>query len=174
MNTSSLWSRILVIGGSIAMVVGAIDPMEGSLLILPGSGLVALGTFLGQGKRRLIVYRVWVFILIAIGVGAMWGLTMIGGIGGSSGRSVWWGVLILPYLIGWSMGIWGPGSPRWMLWLGIVVGLLYQAILVKAVMGLARHHGTMPLAPSIIISTLGVLTIVGCLIRLTKRVPEGQ
>jgi hypothetical protein len=104
----------------------------------------------------------------------MWGLTMIGGIGGSSGRSVWWGVLILPYLIGWSMGIWGPGSPRWMLWLGIVVGLLYQAILVKVVMGLARHHGTMPLAPSIIISTLGVLTIVGCLIRLTKRVPEGQ
>ena len=98
------------------MVVGAIDPMEGSLLILPGSGLVALGTFLGQSERRLIAYRVWVFILIAIGVGALWGLSMVGGFGGKSGRSMWWGVLILPYLIGWNMGIWGPGSPRWLLW----------------------------------------------------------
>ena len=28
-NARSLWSRILIILGSIAMVVGAIDPMEG-------------------------------------------------------------------------------------------------------------------------------------------------
>jgi hypothetical protein len=53
------------------MVVGAIDPMEGSLLILPGSGMVALGTFIAQSERRLIAYRVWVFILIAIGVGCL-------------------------------------------------------------------------------------------------------
>ena len=39
------------------MLVGAIDPIEGSLLILPGSGLVALGTFLAQSERRLITYR---------------------------------------------------------------------------------------------------------------------
>ena len=43
MNARSLWSRILVIVGSIAMLVGALDPMEGSVVILPGSGLVALG-----------------------------------------------------------------------------------------------------------------------------------
>jgi hypothetical protein len=86
--------------GSIAMLVGAVDPMEGSVVILPGSGLVALGTLLGQSERRLIAFRVWVFILIAIGVGALWGLSMVGGIGGSSGHSIWWGVLILPYLIG--------------------------------------------------------------------------
>ena len=63
MNTRGLWSRILIIAGSIAMLVGALDPMEGSLVILPGSGLVAFGTFLGQTERRLIAYRVWVFIL---------------------------------------------------------------------------------------------------------------
>ena len=112
MNAGSLWSRILIMAGSIAMLVGALDPMEGSVVILPGSGLVALGMFLGQNERRLIAYRVWVFILIVIGVGAMWGLTSVGGFGGNSGRSMWWGVLILPYLIGWSMGIWGPGSPH--------------------------------------------------------------
>ena len=101
MNARGIWSRILVIVGSIAMLAGAIDPMEGSVVILAGSGLVALGAFLGQGERRLIAYRVWVFILIMIGVGALWGLSNLGGIGGKSGRSMWWGVLILPYLIGW-------------------------------------------------------------------------
>ena len=89
MNARKLWSRILITVGSIAMLVGAIDPMEGSLVILPGSLLVALGTFLGQSERKLIAYRVWVFILIAIGVGAMWGLTMAGGFGGKSGHSMW-------------------------------------------------------------------------------------
>ena len=44
-NTHATWSRILIPVGGLAMLVGAIDPMEGSLLILPGSGLVALGTF---------------------------------------------------------------------------------------------------------------------------------
>ena len=40
------------------------------------------------------------------------GGAMAGGIGGSYGVSPWWAVLMLPYPIGWSMGIWGPGSPR--------------------------------------------------------------
>jgi hypothetical protein len=75
MNARSIWSRILVIVGSIAMLVGAHDPMEGAVVILPGSGLVALGAFLGHSERRLIAYRVGVFVLILIGVGAMWGLS---------------------------------------------------------------------------------------------------
>ena len=68
-TSRSLWSRILIALGSLGMLVGAIDPMEGSLIILPGSLLVALGTFLGQCERRLIAYRVWIFILVAIGLG---------------------------------------------------------------------------------------------------------
>ena len=148
------------------MVVGALDPMEGSLIILPGSLLVALGTFVGQCERRLIAYRVWVFILIAIGVGALWGLS---GFGGKSGRSMWWGVLILPYLIGWSMGIWGPGSPRWLLWLGIAVGLWYMAILVPVLANPRQHDGTMSALPGITIAAVGVLTIGGCVSRLRRR-----
>jgi hypothetical protein len=178
MNGRSIWSRILIIVGSIAMLVGALDPMEGSVVILPGSGLVALGTFLGQSERRLIAYRVWVFILIAIGVGAVWGLTWVGGFGGNSGRSIWWGVMILPYLIGWSMGIWGPGSPRWLLWLGIVVGLWYLALLGMVLKSPGRHHGAMSAMqsamPVIIIAAIGVLTIGGCISRLRNRTAERQ
>jgi hypothetical protein len=168
-TSRSLWSRILIVLGSIGMLVGAIDPMEGSIIILPGSLLVALGTFLGQCERQLIAYRVWVFILVAIGVGAMWGLTMVGGIGGKSGHSMWWGVLILPYLIGWSMGIWGPGSPRWLLLLGIGVGLWYLAILAMVLKHPGRQGGSLP---GIIIAVIGVLTIGGCISRLKKRIPK--
>ena len=170
MSTRNVWSRVLVMAGYIGMVIGAIDPLEGSLLILPGSGLVALGTYLSQSERRFTAYRVWVFLLIAIGVGAMWGLSSVGGIGGGSGRSMWWGVLILPYLIGWSMGIWGPGSPRWLLWLGIGVSLWYLAILA---MVLARP-GRLPGGAAIVFTIFGVLTIVGCVHGLRRRTGQSQ
>jgi len=164
MSTTNAWSRLLVIAGHIGMVIGAIDPLEGSLLILPGSGLVAFGTYLSQSERRFTAFRVWVFILIAMGVGAMWGLSSGGGIGGGSGRSMGWGVLILPYLIGWSMGIWGPGSPRWLLWLGIGVGLWYLAVPAM----LLTRPGKLPGGAAIVVATFGVLTIVGCILRLRR------
>ncbi len=172
MNTRSFWSRILVTGGGIATVVGAIDPMEGSLLILPGSGMIALGAFFAQSERRLIAYRVWVLILIAIGVGGLWGLNEVGGFGGSSGRSLWWGVLILPYPIAWSMGIWGPGSPRWILWLGMAVGLWYLTILVMILMNPTRPGAS--IGAGIFIAAIGLLTIGGCIHRLRKQISEQQ
>jgi purine-cytosine permease-like protein len=107
MNSRTLWSRILKVVGGIAMLVGTLDPLEGSLLILPGSGLVALGTNVGGNERRTVLYWVWAFILIAVGVGAMFGLSAVGGIGGKSGHSMWWGILILPYPVGWLMAVGG-------------------------------------------------------------------
>lgn len=107
MDARMLWSRILVSLGGIAMLLGAVDPLEGSLLILPGSGLVALGFFLGKRERRILVYSLSVFILIAIGVAAMFALSAVGGFGGTSGRSMWWGVLVLPYPVGWIMAFAG-------------------------------------------------------------------
>ena len=49
----------------------------------------------------------WCLILglIAFGVGAMFVLSAIGGFGGTRGPSMWWGLLILPYPIGWVMGL---------------------------------------------------------------------
>ena len=167
-----IWSRLLTLVGGIAMLIGALDPMEGSIVILPGSGLVVLGTWLGQSGRRLIAYRVWVFILIAMGVGALWGLSSVGGIGGSSGHSMWWGLLVLPYLIGWSMGIWGPGSPRWLLLLGMAVGLWYLAMLAMVLIRSGGPHGAASVMPVAVIGTIGVVTIGGCILRLRKRIAE--
>jgi len=105
MNIRKLGARILILTGGIAMLVGAADPMEGSLVILPGSGLVAAGTFLSNVGRKVILDWLWIFAAIAFGVGALWGLSWVGGFGGHSGRSGWWGLLIVPYPIGWVVGI---------------------------------------------------------------------
>ena len=105
MNHRSLWSRIIVIIGSIAMLVGALDLLEGSLAILIGSGLVTLGTFFSRAGRQMLFYWIIIFSLIIIGVGAMFALSGVGGIGGTCGHSMWWVVLVLPYPIGWVMGI---------------------------------------------------------------------
>ena len=96
-----------------------------------------------------------VFILIALGVGALWGLSELGGFGGTSGRSNWWALLLLPYLIGWPMGICGPGLPRWMRLLGIGVGLWYLSI------GASLSNGI-----GIVLLTIGLLTIGGCIWRV--------
>jgi len=107
MNPRTLWARVLVTLGGIAMLLGTVDPLEGSLLILPGSGLVTLGMFVGKRERRTKIYWLWVFILIAVGVGAMFVLSAFGGIGGKSGHSMWWGLLLLPYPAGWLMALAG-------------------------------------------------------------------
>jgi hypothetical protein len=89
------------------MLLGTIDPLEGSLLILPGSGLVALGMYLGGKDRKTVLYWTWVFILIAVGVAAVFGFSAVGGIGGKTGRSMWWGLLMAPYPVGWLMALLG-------------------------------------------------------------------
>ena len=162
-NHRSLWTKIMVVLGSLGLLVGALDPLEGSVVILAGSGLLALGTWLGRAESRLIRYRTLVFILIAFGVGAMFGLSAIGGLGGKSGHSMWWGVLILPYLIGWSLGIWGPGNPRWVLGSGIVVGLWY---LTLGGIALSGHRMAGDWALAAVMWTVGLSTIAGCVIRL--------
>ncbi len=104
-NKPGRWWRILLIAGLVAMLLGAADPLEGSLVILPGSGMVALGALLGKTRHR--GFLAWAFVFVAVGVGVMWGLSAIGGIGGSTGRSLWWVLLLVPYAVGWVMGLVG-------------------------------------------------------------------
>jgi len=87
------------------MLLGAIDPLEGSPIILAGSGLAALAALLGKARRRRLLY--WALALVAAGVGAMWVLSALGGIGGDTGRSMWWGLFVLPYAVGWIGGLVG-------------------------------------------------------------------
>jgi hypothetical protein len=99
------WSRTLVIVGLAGMVIGALDPLEGSLVILPGTGLIAIGALLGRSRHRILLY--WSFALVTVGVATMWGLSALGGIGGDSGRSTWWGLVLSPYPVGWIAGLIG-------------------------------------------------------------------
>jgi len=96
---------MLVVAGLVGMLIGAIDPLEGSLVILPGTGIVALGAFVGKSRHRVLIY--WAVILVAVGVGAMFVLSAFGGIGGSTGHTIWWGLVILPYPVGWIVGLAG-------------------------------------------------------------------
>jgi hypothetical protein len=100
-------SRWLVIVGLVLMVIGVVDPMEGSVVILGGSILVAVGAFLSRTRYRLPVTA---FVLIAVGVGALFGMSALGGVGGNTGRSIWWLLLCLPYPIGWILGLIGAAS----------------------------------------------------------------
>ena len=105
MSGRAFWSHVLVVVGLIAMLVGAIDPLEGSFVILPGCGLVALGAVVGKSRYRGLLGGA--FVLVAVGVGAMVVLSYFGGIGGRSGHSMWWGLFILPYPVGWIAGLVG-------------------------------------------------------------------
>jgi hypothetical protein len=108
MDKRSRWSRVLVVAGLIVMLAGVIDPLEGSLVILPGSVMGTVGAMLaGTRYKKLIL---WSFVLVVVGVGALWGLSALGGVGnlGDGGRrSYWWALILAPYPVGWVMGIVG-------------------------------------------------------------------
>ena len=104
MNKKFIWlSRVLVVVGGLAMVVGAVDPLEGSLVILPGSALVTLGVFFNKYQPRLFRYWVFLFIMIAVGVGGLFALSSVGGFGPGA-YSYWWMLTELPYPVGVLLG----------------------------------------------------------------------
>jgi len=98
-------ARRLIVTGLAAMVVAALDPLEGSIVAFAGGALVALGARLRQSRH--LGYLYCCVALLAVGVGALWILSALGGFGGTSGRSYLWGLLIVPYPIGWLAGLIG-------------------------------------------------------------------
>ena len=97
------WTRIIFIMGVIALIIGAIDPLEGSIVIAAGSGFLALSTYLTNDRHRKIFLVS--LIMIIIGVSFLFYLSSLGGFGGTATLSWWWGTLILPYPIGWLISI---------------------------------------------------------------------
>jgi len=167
MTTASRTPLVLRLAGFIAMIVGAADPMEGSILILIGSALTAVGFFLARAEPRVVGYWVSAFLFTLVGVAALWGLSAVGGVGGSSGHSPLWLVLVLPYLGGWIMIAWGEGTPRWFPWLTIGIGLWWLAIPTMIVVQGAGRSPMWWTAP-IAIGVLGLITIAGGAARLRK------
>jgi hypothetical protein len=105
MNARINVSRVLIIVGMLAMLFGSIDPLEGSFVILPGVGVVALGAIVGKSRHSNSLC--WSFALVALGVAGMIVLSWLGGIGGNSGHSTWWAIVLLPYPVGWLTGLIG-------------------------------------------------------------------
>jgi uncharacterized membrane protein len=89
--------------GVTAMIIGILDFMEGSVVIAAGSLLITIATFLTHDRyRKLFLLST---ILIAIGVFLLFYLSSLGGFGGDSALSWWYGLFVLPYPIGWLMAI---------------------------------------------------------------------
>ena len=105
MHPDGRWSRPLVVAGLAAILLGTVDPLEGSIVILAGIALAALGAFLARSPLRNRMYLA--LALAVVGIGAMWGLSAVGGFGGQSGRSTWWALTIAPYPVAWALGIAG-------------------------------------------------------------------
>ena len=91
--------------GLALMLIGALDPMEGSVVIFAGSVVAALGAWGGRTKRRYL--QAGAAVLIGTGVGLLFGMSALGGVGGTSGRSIWWVLLVIPYPVGWIVGLTG-------------------------------------------------------------------
>ena len=93
------WTRAIYIIGIIALIIGTIDPLEGSVLIMAGSALLALSAYV-TSDRHTKIFSVSL-IMIVIGVFFLFYFSSLGGFGGTSTLSWWWGLLILPFPMGW-------------------------------------------------------------------------
>lgn len=104
MTTSTKdWNAIFFRIGVILFIIGTLDPMEGSILILIGS-IVFAAVSISTQKKYWKTFTC-AAILIAFGVGCLFLLSALGGFGGNSSMSWWWGLTILPYPIGWVLNV---------------------------------------------------------------------
>lgn len=138
MSTRMKWVWGLVLAGSFAMLIGAVDPLEGAIVILIGGGSASAGVYLAQTRMRRLVYGG--FILTVLSFVLLVVMSVLGGIGGSDSffRSKWWGLLLLPYPIGWILAMVGtafalaeliPGRWGWAaagIWILASVGMLVR------------------------------------------------
>lgn len=97
MKNQVKWVRIIYIIGVIALIIGALDPLEGSLVIDTGAVFIVLSSFLMQDRHR----KVFLIsaIMIFVGVFSLWLVSSLGGY--DPKREWWWNVLIIPYPLGW-------------------------------------------------------------------------
>jgi len=103
MENKKKWIKAIYITGIVALIIGALDPLEGSVVIAAGSAFIAFASHLTADRHWKIFLAT--FIMILIGVSFLFYLSSLGGFGGNSALSWWWGLLILPYPLGWLTNI---------------------------------------------------------------------
>jgi hypothetical protein len=108
--------------GHLLALLGAVDPLEGSVVVVIGCALVALHAWLTGVPRALLAYRTAVAVMAGLGVAALWGISALGGFGGEEGVAGAWALLVLPYPAALVALFSGPAAPRWVAWGGCAVG----------------------------------------------------
>lgn len=101
--SSRQWARGLIVTGIVLMAVPLVDPLEGSLVAIPGIAAVAASAHITHSRRR--AQTCWAAGFLVLGVSTMWILSAFGGLGGDTGRSLWWALVLLPYPVGWLLGL---------------------------------------------------------------------
>ena len=104
-TSSSPWPRRLLLAGTIAMFVGVLDPLEGSIVILAAVAVAAFAARALHSRHAHLLY--WALAFTFVGVAMLWGLSAVGGFGGPSGRTMWWAMTLVPYPIGFLLGVIG-------------------------------------------------------------------
>jgi hypothetical protein len=84
------------------LLLGALDPLEGSVLIGIGSVLLAFQMHFSNDQRRRLFITASGMILS--GVLFLFFFSSLGGFG-KGNLSWWWGLLVLPYPMGWMITV---------------------------------------------------------------------
>ena len=97
--------------GILLFIVGKIDPLEGSVLIVVGSLLMTFWAFLVRSPR-LDMHK-WATALMIIGVLALFILSYLGGIKTDDPWKVIKWIIIAPYPAGWLLTVVGSFYSWW-------------------------------------------------------------
>lgn len=102
MKKKPTFLKVLFTIGVVALIIGALDPLEGSVVIAAGSIIMASSAFLRRDRYRKLFMTF--SILIIVGVFLLFFFSSLGGFG-KGALSWWWGILVLPYPLGWLASI---------------------------------------------------------------------
>jgi hypothetical protein len=93
------WIQIVFVVGIIAIIVGVIDALEGSVIIALGNILIVYSTFKMRDRFRFLFFSS--LAMIVFGIFFLFYFSSRGGFGGNSSLSWWWATFVLPYPLGW-------------------------------------------------------------------------
>jgi hypothetical protein len=98
MSWTAWLSRWLPIGALTMTLLGLVDPLEGFPVVLIGGALAVMAAIQCRSAYTRLV--MWGFGLAAAGCAAMVTLSLAGGVGATTGRSLWWLITVVPYPVG--------------------------------------------------------------------------